>query len=145
MKGKIIARTVIILVIVLWAGSLAVQGQGSSITIDQIEANQRIVGYVRGLQPGSCEKYKVIVYVHTDAWYIHPYAGQGVGLSWAPIKPDGSWEIATVQREFKADKIGALVVPRDYPEPSKVISLDRIQAKARVIKKLVGTSDFGSL
>ena len=144
MKKLVSAWIAAVLAVLVW-GEVATSDQISSITIDQIEANRRIVGYVQGLPPGSHDKYKVIVYVHTDGWYIHPYAGQGEGLSWAPIHPDGSWEITTVQREFKADQVGALVVPRDYLEPNKVLDLDRIQATAKVIKKIAETPDFGKL
>lgn len=49
--------------------------QQVSITIDQIIANERVSGYVRGLVPAEYSKYKVLFYVHTDQWYIHPYAG----------------------------------------------------------------------
>jgi hypothetical protein len=123
----------------------AIFAQGISITIDQITANEQIMGCVRGLASTDRPNYKVIVYVHTDQWYIHPYAGQGEGMSWAPIRENGSWQIRTVQREFKADKVAALLVKRNYPEPSKIESLERIPHRAIVTRELRGTPDYGKL
>lgn len=119
--------------------------QEISISIDRIVANEVISGYVRGLRSADYPKYKVIVYVHTDSWYIHPYAGQGEGLSWASIREDGTWRIQTVQRQFKADRVAALIVRRNYPEPGKVQNLDMIQHRAIVVRKLVGMPDYGKL
>lgn len=119
--------------------------QQITITIDRIEPNQIISGFVRGLQPPEVANYKVIVYVHTDQWYIHPYAGQGEGLSWAPIRPNGVWQIETVQRRFRADKMAALVVKKTYPEPPKLENLQSIPSAAMVIRDLRGTPDFGKL
>lgn len=133
----------IILLFALYTNILL--AQQLSITIDQIVENERISGYIRGLQPSEYPAYKVIVYVHTDQWYIHPYAGQDEGLSWAPIRENGSWGIQTVKRQFKADKVAALLVRRNYPEPSKVESLERISYRAIVIKELRGTPDYGKL
>jgi len=119
--------------------------QQISISITDITANQRICGTVSGLSPQDYPNYKIIIYVHTDQWYVHPYAGQDEGKSWAAIQQDGKWQIQTVQREFKADKIAALLVKRNYPEPSKVESLERIQKNAVLVKELRDTPDYGKL
>ena len=116
-----------------------------SISIDAIEENDFIAGTVKGLQPSEYANYKVIVYVHTDVWYIHPYAGQGDGSSWASIGANGQWTIDTVRRRFSADKMAALVVARDYPEPNKRSTVGGIPAIARTIKRLRGTEDYGKL
>ncbi|MBI1745337.1 MAG: hypothetical protein HYR55_01965 [Acidobacteria bacterium] len=116
-----------------------------SITIDKIVANEVISGTVRNLDPRDYSNYKVIVYVHTDQWYIHPYAAQDEGLSWASIKENGTWQIKTVQREFRADKISVLIVKRTYPEPNKLESLEKIPNKAITIKVLKNTPDYGKL
>jgi len=116
-----------------------------SIIIDKIESNEKIIGSVSGLNPNEYSSYKVIVYVHTDKWYIHPYAGQGEGLSWASIRGGGTWSIQTIKREFNADKVAALLVKRSYNGPDKTENIHGISNKASVIKNLTGTDDYGKL
>lgn len=123
----------------------AILAQQTSITIDQIREDEWISGYVSGLELTDHANYKVIVYVHTDKWYIHPYAGQDEGLSWTTIQQDNTWKIKTVKRRFKADKMAVLLVGRDYPEPNHVEQIERIPHKAFVVKNLKGTSDYGKL
>lgn len=116
-----------------------------TITIDKITANDKIRGRVRGLTGTDPQAYKVLVYVHTDLWYVHPWAGQGKGRSWAAVENDGSWRLKSLQREFKANKIAALVVRRSYPEPHRLADVRSIPHEAIVIKDLVGTPDFGKV
>ena len=60
------------------------------ISIETIERDQFISGRVQGLEAEEIPRHRVVVYIHTDMWYIHPFAGQGEGLSWAAIRPDFS-------------------------------------------------------
>ena len=120
------AVTVVVLSIVVQVSAVLAQKE-VSITIEKIVANQQISGSIQGLSSQDYSKYKVIVYVHTDQWYIHPYADQDEGKSWASIQAGGKWQIPTVQREFKADKVAALLVKKNYPEPNKVDNLEKIQ------------------
>ncbi|MBU1235520.1 MAG: hypothetical protein KJ634_00535 [Gammaproteobacteria bacterium] len=115
------------------------------ITIDKIVAGKQITGHIQGLAPQAASKYKVLVYVHTDRWYIHPYAGQGEERTWASVKEDGSWQVQTVQREFRADSVAALLVLRSVPEPNRVESLTNIPYQAAITKVLQGTPDYGKL
>lgn len=119
--------------------------QRTTISIDNIVPDQSIGGRVSGLPQGSQGKYKVVVYVRTDQWYVHPYAGQGEGASWAPVQSDGSWEIGTVKRRFKSSKVAALVVRKDYPEKPKINNLGEIPSVALVVKTLKGTPDYGAM
>jgi hypothetical protein len=134
----------IVLLVVLYPISV-VLSQEVSITIKEIVADQHISGDVRGLTPKEYSNYKVVIYVHTDQWYIHPYAGQDEGKSWATIQENGRWKISTVQREFKADKVAALVVKRSFSEPSRIEDLDKIPRTATIVKELRGTPDHGKL
>ena len=123
-----------------------INAQDVQITVDSIEANDRVSGYVSGLDPKEYSQYKVLLYVHTDQWYIHPFAGQGEGMSWAAIGTDGTWKIRTVQREFKANMVAALVVDRNYPEPNKLVDITIIPNRDFVIKELRrDSSDYGKL
>lgn len=140
-------RVVLAIVLSIVAQASAVLAQEVSITIGKIVENQQISGSVGGLAPQDYKNYKVVVYVHTDKWYIHPYAGQDEGLSWASIQSNGTWRIKTVKREFKADKVAALLVKRNYPEPNKIEdeNLEEVQHSAIVIKPLRDTPDYGKL
>lgn len=117
------------------------------ITIDGIEANREIRGIVSGVPDDKRKDYRVLVYVHTDQWYIHPYAGQGAGKSWAAVGHNGAWRIDTVQRQFKADKVAALLVTAGEGEPAKVENIESVPHAAIAIRDLRGehTGDFGKL
>ncbi len=101
--------------------SLAVQ-------IKEIVPNSRIVGRVTGLPPARAGDYKVLVYVKTDKWYIHPYERGGKGRSFATLNPDGSWQIETVKRAFLADFVAVLVVESTFAPPATVEDLSQIPA-----------------
>lgn len=101
-----------------------------SIRILEIVENSHIVGRVTGLDPSQYDQYKVLVYVKTDKWYIHPYERGGEGLSFAKINRDGSWSIGTVKRQFLADLVAALLVRKDYAPPSIVNDLRQIDTLA---------------
>ncbi len=92
-----------------------------TIHIDQILQNISITGIVKGLPKGKEGDYRVVVYVHTDQWYIHPFAAGGEGDSWAAVKSNGTWKLKTKKRKFAANAIAALVVKADgYKEKTPV-------------------------
>ncbi len=103
-----------------------------SITITKIEQDNLITGKVSGLA-GQEANHKVVVYVKTDKWYIHPFASGGPGKAFAEIAKDGAWEIHTVRRDHPAIGVAALVVGRDYPAPATADSMGGITAKAKLI------------
>ncbi len=107
--------------------------QKVTIKIDEIEQDEYIRGKVANFD--SPPKYKVLVYVHTDKWYIHPYAGQDEGSSWAAIKEDGNWTIPTVKRKFKANRIAALVVDPSVAEnaPNDLENIEKIKNHVVII------------
>lgn len=107
--------------------------QKVTIKIDEIEQDEYIRGKVANFD--SPQKYKVLVYVHTDKWYIHPYAGQDEGSSWAAIKEDSNWSIPTVKRQFKANRVAALVVDPSVAEnaPNDLENVEKIKNHAVII------------
>ena len=129
---------------ILFSFPLAASGQ-VSISIDTIVANDRITGTVQGLDAAETAEFKVVVYVRTDQWYIHPYAGQGEGRSWARVKPDGSWSLETVRRQFSADSVAALLVPAGEAVPSRMQDLASVAAVAKIVRRLEGTPEHGRL
>lgn len=130
------------LVFVLVATLAAIGGQsgscvaGVTITIESITQNQEIRGKVTGLG-NRYGDYLVVVYIHTDVWYVHPFAAPGEGSSWASIKPDGSWSIPTVKRRFPANSVAALVVRRSgHRVESKVWNLKSVPRVAITVLSL---------
>lgn len=115
----------------------------ATIDITDIQQDIVILGKVSGLK-GPLNNYKVLVYVKTDRWYIHPFASGGPGKSYAEIHDDGTWEIQTVLRYHPASSVAAVVVARDYPAPSTTGSIGKIKARAKVIlnKKELKAKDF---
>lgn len=118
--------------------SLVSAQETATITIMDIKPDDVIEGKVSGLNSSQYEKLKVLVYVHTDKWYIHPYMAGGEGKSYAKINQDGTWKIKTVRREFPADNVAVFVVDKDYRPPAEVV-IENIEvvfkeAKAKLIQ-----------
>ena len=117
-----------------------------SLSIDNIVADEFIAGTVKGLPKDDYGLYKVVVYVKTDRWYIHPYADQGEGMSWAAIRPNGKWTIKTVKRSFKANKVAAVLVRKNFPEPNTLTNLGELdQAEAMEVIDLTKSEFKGRL
>lgn len=138
-------QSLVLLAVLCLATASEARAQEVQISIETIESNQFISGFVRGLEAEEIPRHRVVVYVHTDIWYIHPYAGQGEGLSWAAIRPDGKWVIETVRRKFRADRVAAIIVNENYPVRDRTRSLELIPSLAITIKDLEGTPDYGKL
>lgn len=109
------------------AETKAQPNRNPSIKIVEILPNSRIKGAIYGLNPSQYNQYKVIIYVKTDVWYIHPYEKGGKDFSYANINQDGSWNIKTIKRGFLADYVAALIVLNSYHPPSKVDDLQQIE------------------
>jgi hypothetical protein len=100
-----------------------------TVEITDIQTNRQITGTVANLG-ASPDEHCVVVYVHTDVWYIHPFAAGGVGKSWAEIR-GSNWTISTVKRDYPADKIAAVILKRQMkggncPAPAKLEAVDGI-------------------
>lgn len=119
--------------------------QSVTISIDKIIMNHQISGRVYGLTRIGISEFKVVVYVKTDKWYIHPYKSGGDRKSFAIIDSKGSWMIGTIRRDYAASEIAALVVNRSIKAPSKTKNIHSIPNKAMTVKKLEGTDDFNKL
>ncbi|MCP4975935.1 MAG: hypothetical protein GY931_07205 [Maribacter sp.] len=102
-----------------------------SIRILEIEQDWQIIGSIAELESSEYEQYKVLVYVKTDRWYIHPYQRGGPGKSYASINNDGTWSIRTVKRTFSAEIVAALLVTQDYDPPAITRSLGVIDFIAK--------------
>ena len=90
------------------------------VTMERFVSGRSISGKVTGLASGPAGQYKVLVYVQTNQWYIHPYAQNKPGKGYAKVEPDGSWTIETVNRGHGPFKLAILVVRKDYIPPAVV-------------------------
>lgn len=98
-------------------------GKSATIEIEEFLAGKHIRGSVKGLPPSRCGDYKVLIYVRTDKWYIHPYANGGDGLSFATLNPSCHWKIETVTRSPVPTEIALLLVDKKYNAPPFTFSL----------------------
>lgn len=91
--------------------------RNSDVVVDEIVSDSHIAGRVIGLPQESYEKFKVIFYVKTNRWYVHPYfqpENPEEGSAYAKIREDGSFRIKTVKRNVNASRLAVSVVPEPY-------------------------------
>ena len=79
-----------------------------------------ISGRVEGLSPSEYENYKILVYVLTDKWYIHPWAENAEGRGYASIKDNGTWRISSVWRGYQAYRVAFLLTKKTTYAPPTV-------------------------
>ncbi len=68
------------------------------VKVDQIVKNDHISGHVSGLTAAMTKNYKVVLYVKTNRWYIHPYSSEGDGYSYSSLNEKGEFKLPTVLR-----------------------------------------------
>ncbi|MFN9113443.1 MAG: hypothetical protein ACK5XN_25505 [Bacteroidota bacterium] len=91
--------------------------RNSQVMIDEIVKDGYISGHVVGLPQDAFEKFKVIFYVKTNRWYVHPFyqpENPTEGSAYAQIKPNGRFRIKTVKRNVDASRLAVSVVPAPY-------------------------------
>jgi hypothetical protein len=89
----------------------------TEVVIDSIVRNDLIKGHVRGLPTDAYDKFKVVFYVKTNIWYIHPYQyypGQDEGYSYSNLNSKGEFQVKTVLRQVPADALAAVLVPKSF-------------------------------
>lgn len=107
-----------------------------SITKTGFQRGVFIKGKVSGLQPGQHEDLKVVVYVYTDKWYIHPYKSNDPGRGYAEIRDDGSWRISTKFWGHQAFMAAYLVVDKSWIPKSPIAVPDDAEAQAALLLKV---------
>lgn len=90
------------------------------IKMTDFKSQAYIKGKVQGLDAAEYDKYKIVAYVLTDMWYIHPWAVAEEGKGFALIDKGGRWKLETVWRGYQAFKVAFLLVPRDAFVPPTV-------------------------
>ncbi|MFP5385862.1 MAG: hypothetical protein ACLGHN_07260 [Bacteriovoracia bacterium] len=89
----------------------------TEIVVDEIVKNSHIKGHVKGLPVEAYDKFKVVFYVKTNRWYVHPYTyyeGQESGYSYSNLNSNGGFEVKTVRRDVPSQKLAVVVVPSSY-------------------------------
>jgi hypothetical protein len=89
----------------------------SEVEIDEIVKNSHISGHIKGLPQSAYDQFKVIFYVKTNRWYVHPFyqpEKPEEGVSFAAIKNDGTFKIQTIKRRVDASRLAVSVVPAPY-------------------------------
>jgi LmbE family N-acetylglucosaminyl deacetylase len=91
--------------------------QRGAILVEDFVGGSHISGRVTGFSSEEYADLKILVYVLTNHWYIHPWADDAPGKGFATIDPDGSWRIETVKREHRARRVAFLLTRRDAVAP----------------------------
>jgi hypothetical protein len=89
----------------------------TEVVVDEIMRDSHIKGHVTGLPQEAYEKFKVVFYVKTNRWYVHPYTfyeGQEEGYSYSNIRADGSFWVRSVRRQVPSKQLAVVVVPKSY-------------------------------
>lgn len=94
--------------------------QGISIEMTSFVSGVSISGRVTGMDPTNLATHKILIYVLTDRWYIHPFAENAEGRGYASINEDGTWTIGTVNRRNNPFRLAMVLVPADYVPPAAV-------------------------
>lgn len=91
-----------------------------SVAMTEFRSKSYISGRVEGLSTSEYRDYKILVYVLTDKWYIHPWAENAEGRGYASIRDDGTWRISTVWRGYQAYRVAFLLTKRTTYAPPTV-------------------------
>jgi hypothetical protein len=89
----------------------------TQVTVDSIVANDHIRGHISGLPTEAYDKFKVVFYVKTNIWYVHPYAyyeGQEEGYSYSNLNAEGEFQVKTVKRAVPSKELAVVLVPKSF-------------------------------
>lgn len=120
------------------------QSEGKTkIFIDEFQSGRRIGGHLTGIASDAetRKKYKVMVYVFTTMWYVHPFAEQGEGRTWTALRSDEErvlWSILTEKRRDQAAEVAALLVPATTLEgksSSELRDVSKFYTFEEIVKK----------
>lgn len=116
----------------------------AAITVEEIVKNSHIKGHVTGLPDSALEDFRMLFYVKTKNWYVHPYLyndQQPSGYSFSDLTVGGNFWIRSVFRT-PAKEMVAILVPSPhyiYAEKSKLKDLLKYACTSIVIP---GNGDF---
>lgn len=108
---------------------------GVRIVVTRFIPGDIMSGEVLGLSSSVCGHYKVVAYVRTDRWYIHPFAAGGDGKSYSILDSLCSWSITTVKRYPVPKEFAVALVDRDLESPVWLFSLEELQYHSIAVQK----------
>jgi hypothetical protein len=85
------------------------------VTVDEIVKDSHIRGHITGLPAEAYADFKVVFYVKTNRWYVHPYTyyeGQEEGYSYSNINHRGEFFVRSVTRKVPSKQMAVVVVPK---------------------------------
>ncbi len=91
--------------------------KNTEVVVDSITRNESIKGHIKGLPLEAYDKFKVVFYVKTNVWYVHPYQyyeGQEEGYSYSSLNAKGEFEVKSVFRQVPSKELAAVLVPKTY-------------------------------
>jgi hypothetical protein len=89
----------------------------AEVHVDELVKNSHIKGHIKGLPTEAYAKFKVVFYVKTNRWYVHPYSyyeNQEEGYSYSNINENGEFRVKTLRRDVPSRKLAVVVVPKSY-------------------------------
>lgn len=86
--------------------------RSAEVMIDEVVKNDHISGRVVGLPTEALSKFKVVLFVKTNRWYVHPYSTGGAGYSFSNINAKGEFRLPTVLR-VPSRSLAAVVFPKE--------------------------------
>jgi hypothetical protein len=89
----------------------------TQVDVDLIVPNHYIKGHVTGLPVEAFDKFKVVFYVKTNIWYVHPYAyyeGQEEGYSYSNLTANGDFQVKTIKRAVPSKELAVVLVPKAF-------------------------------
>ncbi len=114
------------------------------INVQEIVKNNHIKGAVKGFKETSLDDFKVIFYVKTARWYVHPYQynqSQPSGYSFSDLSAGGNFWIRSVFRT-PAKEMAVIVVPSPHYIYNKSSSLNGLLKYACKHVIIPGNGDF---
>jgi hypothetical protein len=118
--------------------------KNASIKVTEIVKNSHIQGVVSGLNESSLEDFKMIFYVKTNHWYVHPYQynqNQPSGYSYSDLTSGGNFWIRSVFR-VPAKEMVAILVPSPHIIYAKKWRLSTLLKYACASVMVPGNGDF---
>lgn len=122
----------------------AAECKNAKITVSEIVKNSHIKGSVSGLNEASLEDFKMVFYVKTNTWYVHPYEhneNQPSGYSYSDLTTGGNFWIRSVFRT-PAKKMLAILVPSPHYIYAKKSSASDLLKFACSSIEIPGNGDF---
>lgn len=89
----------------------------TEVVVDEIVRDSHIRGHIEGMKEEAYDRFKVVFYVKTNRWYVHPYTyyeGQQEGYSYSNINRNGEFYVRTVRRQVPSKQLAVVLVPRSY-------------------------------